>query len=151
MAELNTQPGSCTPRQRQRIVLAGKRRGMNVDEVRRLAGSKLHDLSSAQASALIKRLSGEDLPNRPGEKPRSYRGNPKAGTIRMITYDQCHHIDRLMMEYFARDSHRAAIWLQKNFKASETRLLATAKRGGEVIAVLKRMLARKKENQACPF
>ncbi len=142
MAKLKTQSKTCTANQRKRIVLAGKPHGYSVDDLRDMAGGKLHDLSSQQASDLIKKLSGDDLPNPPGKKP-GYKGKPNSGNLRLISSDQEEQIVRLMNEYFDYDRAASGAWLEKNFKVKEVRLLATAKRGGEVIYALKTMINRK--------
>lgn len=76
----------------------------------------------------------------------------------IITQAQVEQIDRLLGEYFG-DGHKAYKWLVTFFKPGELdcniigeldknydviRRLATAKRAGEVIRVLKQMHARRK-------
>ena len=60
----------------------------------------------------------------------------------MITNDQVEQIDRLGGEFFV-NSHVFVYWLTKNFKVDHVRQLATAERAGQVIRVLKEMLARR--------
>lgn len=143
MARLKTQSKTCTANQRKRIVLAGKLHGYSVDDLRDMAGGKLHDLSSQQASDLIKKLSGDDLPNPPGQKPSTYKGKAKPGTTRMITADQVEQIINQMGTYFKGDMDAAYKWFKKTYKVDDVRSLATAKRGGEVIYALKTMINRK--------
>lgn len=142
-AALRTRPGTSTPDQRRKIVVLGKRKGLDLAAIRDLAGGRLHDLSSADASALIVRLGGGALPNPPGKKPAPYAGNRKTNdAVRMIAPGHVDQIERLLVEYFGSlDAGRA--WLRKDFRANEPRELLTAQRAGQVIGVLKRMIERR--------
>ena len=60
-----------------------------------------------------------------------------------VDSDQVEQITRLILVYFDGHEDRAVAWLNKNFKVTEPAKLQTAARGGNVIAVLKRMHARK--------
>lgn len=145
MAELNTRPGSSTAKQHQTLVVAARRRGLELPEIRRTVGGSIRKLSSAEASDWIKRFSGSDLPNPPGRKPSAYAAKKTTGAVRMITVDQVDQIERLMLEYFDYDRPLTQAWLRKNFKVDTVRDLATAQRGGQVIVVLKKMHARREE------
>ena len=143
MAALNTKPGSSTTAQRKRLIALGRSAGQSVDDLREIAGGSLRQLSAAQASALITRLGGGDLPNEPGKAPRPY-GRRTTDATRMIHTDHVEQIERLLIECFD-DPARGAAWLRKNFKVDEVRQLATAQRAGEVIATLKRMIQRTRD------
>ena len=143
MASLNPKPGSSTKRQRQTLMIAARRLGFSLDDVYGMICYPLRNLSAAEASNWIKRLSGKDLPNPPGQKPSVYKGRARPGTIRLITDDQADQIERLMLEYFDYDRPAAFAWLTKNFKVETVRELGTAKRAAEVIAALKAMHNRR--------
>jgi hypothetical protein len=155
MPQLRQQPGTSTPRQRSKLVVAAKRRGISLDELRAAVGGSVRALSSQQASDLIKQYTGRDLPNPPGQKPRPCdRKRRTTGTTRMIDNDQVDQIERLLGEYFP-DLDAGLLWLSGNFKTPRIaavdrddvqyaiRRLATAKRAGEVIRALKLMLERR--------
>lgn len=155
MAELNPRPGSSTKRQHRALVIAGRRLGFDLADVRKTVGGSLCKLSAAEASLWIGHFTGRDLANPPGQKPGAYKGKrPAPGTVRMITDDQVEQIVRLGVEYFG-EAHMLISWLVKNFKIDSTaargqrghraivRHLGTAKRAGEVIRVLKEMVQRK--------
>jgi hypothetical protein len=151
MTGLSTKPRSSTKKQHRTLVPTGRRCGLDLAEVRRLAGGSITELSAHQASVLISRLTGRDLPNPPGRKPKAYQGKPAPGATRMITADHVAQIKRLGWEYFK--SYTAfALWLERDFKLkpysgdtieSTITQLATAQRAGEVIRTLKQMLERK--------
>jgi len=142
-AALKAGAGTSTPAQRRKIVVLGKRKGLSIEAIRDLAGGKLHDLSSADASALIERLGGGELPYEPGTKPAPYAGRPKTSdAVRVIAQGHVDQIAALPVKYFGNlDAEHA--WLKKNFQAGEPRELLTAKRAGQVIGVLKQMVKRK--------
>lgn len=171
MPSLNSQPGSITARQMQRLHGLARKRGMDHEALRVAIGCpSLSDLCAAEASVLITHLGGGDLPNPPGRKPRPPRSRRRPGgnTVRMITQDQIEQIHRLGLAYFAlrkRDSELSsdrkeadscqssasafAAWLTKDFKlerraslSDQIRGLGTAARAGEVIRVLKEMCDR---------
>ena len=155
MAQLNPKPGSSTKRQHQTLVIAGRRRGLELAETRKIVGGSITRLSAAEASEWIEHFTGHGLPNPPGQKPGPYKGKrPAPGTVRMITEDQADQIVRLGIAYFG-EAHLLIAWLVKNFKIDAVmargqrghravvRQLGTAKRAGEVIRVLKEMVARK--------
>ncbi|HUX00685.1 MAG TPA: hypothetical protein VMY35_06865, partial [Phycisphaerae bacterium] len=118
MPELSTKPGSSTARQHSALVVAGKRHGLSLAEVRHAVGGSIKQLSAAKASDWITHFSGRPLPNPPGQKPSPYKGKPPArGTVRMIAPDHVEQIQRLGEEYFAPDVDGAGLvkWLRKNF------------------------------------
>jgi len=156
MAELNTKPFSSSKRQHQTLVIAGRRQGLELSEIRKFVGGSLRRLPAKQCSDFIERFSGRGLANPPGQKPGPYAGKKRTpGATRMITADQVDQIERLSWGYFP-DSTAFITWLAKTFKVphvqvtnlDETRAairqLATSKRAGEVIRVLKTMIARRK-------
>lgn len=140
--------GSSTTAQRRALMLAARRHGLSVEQVRDLAACRLHQLSARTASELIARLTGKDLPHPPGAAPkkRAYRGAPRG--VRIITDDHVQQIHRLMMEYFYSDELRAAAWLEKTFKVTDPQKLATARRAGQAIRTLRTMLARSEGKMA---
>jgi hypothetical protein len=147
---LSSAPATGTAAQRRRIVLEGRRRGLDLDELRDLAGGRLRAISCRAASALIRRLTGSDLPHAPGCKPRSYHRRRTSHSTRIILLDHVEQIERLLAECFpaigngrSTIANPGAAWLLKTFKVSAPADLLTAERAGEVIAVLKRMLARR--------
>ena len=142
MAELRTARGTWTQAQRQRIFGAAKRRGISHEQLREWAGVRsLADLSSARASALIERLTGRRLHHPPGRAPfKRHRATP--GATLMITPDQVDQIERMGLSFFRGHLRSFDEWLAKNFKVADVRGLATALRGGQVIRVLREMLAR---------
>jgi len=143
-ASLHTASGTCSAAQRKRLVIVARRAGFSVDSLRDHVGGKLHDLSSAEASSWITRLGGGDLDHPPGTAPRRKTERKKPGVIRMITPAQCEQITRLGAACFGAPEEAFSTWLKKNFKVSDAHALGTARRGGEVIAVLKRIQSRKK-------
>lgn len=140
MAALSRQPKTSTIQQRKAIIALGRKWDQSIDDLRQIAGGSLRALSAQQASDLITRLGGGDLPNEPGRKPRPY-GRRTTDATRMIHQDHVEQIERLLRECFD-DDKRGVAWLRKNFKVDEVRELATARRAGEVIATLKRMIER---------
>lgn len=164
-AKLNTKPGSSSKLARSRLVVEGKRCGYDLDEIRAMVGGSVKALSAAACSEQITKFSGRGLPNPPGQKPRPCdRKGKSSGATRMITADQVDQIRRLSSEYFDDESRlEIADWLSDNFKipahpnhrllcnsefGDHIRQLGTAKRGGEVIRVLKTMLARRQKKEA---
>lgn len=159
MASLNIHHGSSTRLQRQALHRLKRRKGWSDAELHDAIGmaSTTH-LSARQASDAIKRLSGVDLPNPPGQQPSVYQGSKPDGTVRMITADQIQHINRLGGEYFG-DVVEFLAWLTKNFKIpwrqprtvadfdGVVRHLATAKRASQVIVVLKNMIYRRNQKK----
>ena len=150
MAQLNTKPFSSSKKAHTLLVVTGRKKGLDLAEIRRMVGGSVRRLSAKACSDWITRLTGKGLPNPPGEKPKAYKGRPAPGVTRMISDDQVEQIARLAADYFSDPSRAreeadkaAKDWLRKNFKVGGPRDLGTAKRGGEVIAVLKGMLARK--------
>ena len=150
MAKLSADPCSITQRQIAAIWSTARRHGLSSEQVHEAAGGSLCTLSRAQASDLIDRLGGGGLPNPPGESPPPPKRFGKSGVTRMITPEQIEQIERLLIAVFYdyRDDvivakSRGLTWLKKDFKVSRVRDLATAKRAGEVIRVLKEMQARR--------
>lgn len=139
---IDASPRSISPAQIRALLATGRKRGMEVDDVRAAAGGSLRKLSRAQASKLIERLGGGELPNPPGTPQRQQRRRAEPGVYRMITEEHCEQIAHLLNQVF--DTPReAAAWLQKNFKVLDLRRLGTAKRAGEVIRVLKLIKQRR--------
>jgi hypothetical protein len=164
--QLNTKAGSSTPKQHQALALAGKRLGFDLADIRQIVTGKhngsIRALSAAEASQWIEQLTGQTLPNPPGKKPRPYQGKrAEPGTIRMIADDHVDQIIRLGLRYFG-DAPPFHAWLTKCFKVpfvalhqpEDTRFvvrrLGTAKRGRDVIQVLKTMIARRASDNQEP-
>ena len=150
MAKLSTNPGSITQRQITAIWSTARGRGLSSEQVHEAAGGSLAALSRKQASDLIDRLGGGGLPNPPGEPPPPARHRAKSGVTRMIAAEQIEQIERLLVEVFPPSAKSAksadgpgGAWFRKMFKVDSIRELATAKRAGEVIRVLKEMQARR--------
>ena len=158
---LSDAPGSSTKLQHQRLVMAGRDRGLDLNEIRSMCGGSLRALSARAASDWITRFTGRDLPNPPGQAPRAYR-HPAPGTTRMIAEKHIGQILLLLCKVFP-TLDAGLYWLAGNFKipvvnlkstgrtlhsvtvASPTetiRQLGTARRAGEVIRVLKAMRGR---------
>jgi hypothetical protein len=161
-AALSTQHGSVTSSQIKRLHQLAIPKGFTHEDLRALAEvESLKDLSSAQASDLIRQLGGGELKHAPGQAPPPSRERGRSrGTIRLITEAQLEQIERLGAEYFsagqnpprqvgghaqhsALSTQHFRDWLSRDFKVATIRDLATAERGGQVIAVLKGMLARR--------
>ena len=145
MAQLKTAPGSSTRKQRMILHQLKRRHGWSDDDLHEALGtdSTTH-LSAAQASACIERISGMPLPNPPGQKPSPYARKKATGATRMIAQDHEEQIDRLLVEHFG-DPDAGSAWLEKNFDAKRPRDLLTAIRAGQVIHVLKDMIARRED------
>ena len=153
MAALNPQPSSSSKRQHQVLVMAGRRRGFDLAEIRRMVGGSITALSAAVCSEWIERFSGRGLANPPGQKKSPYAGRRSNGNLRMITNDHIEQIIRLANQHFREDKDSlcpedslcpaARNWLQKNFGVNHPRLLATAQRAAQVITVLKEMHQRR--------
>ncbi|MGB2984768.1 MAG: hypothetical protein WBE26_02705 [Phycisphaerae bacterium] len=107
MTTLNPNPNSCSKRQVQTLVLEARKHGFTLEDVHQMVGGAITRLSAAEASDWIKRFSGKDLPNPPGQKPSAYKGKPQPGVTRKITADHIDQIERLMLEYFDYDRPRA--------------------------------------------
>ena len=154
MAKLNDKPGSSSAKQHQALVLAGRGRGFDLAEIRKMVGGSLRKLSSAEASKWIGKFTDRELPHPPGEAPRPYPRRKKKGVAaRMITKAHVQIILRLGREYFAADVGLGT-WLGRNFKTRNVNGmgqnivqvisdLKTAERAGQVIAVLKQMNSRR--------
>lgn len=149
MAKLNTAPGSSTPRQRQVLHQLKRRRRWSDDDLHDAIGAASTTLLSAsRASECIGRLGGGRLPHPPGKKPAPYAGRrSKTAATRMIAPDHEEHIARLLRLHFG-DEAAGSAWLAKNFDARTPRELLTARRAGQVIRVLKDMIARRPEGDA---
>ncbi len=145
-AVLRTCSGTSSAAQRKKLVISAKAYGIDVYELRELIGGKLHDLSAADASAWIKRLSGDDLPNPPGGKPWPYPRRKARDTFRMVTAQHIQQIGRLMLRYFENNQAAAIAWFRKNWKVDSPSDLLSTKDAGEVIRVLKEMVERKEIN-----
>lgn len=145
MASLKTAPGSSTTAQHKRLYIAARDRGLSRDQLKDMLGAEsLKELSAHSASEAITKLTGDELPNPPGEKPSTYPRCKTPGATRIISPDQVQQIHRLAMEYFNEQGEAAKAWLIKNFKVDDASKLATAQRAGEVIGVLKAMIERTK-------
>jgi hypothetical protein len=117
MAQLKTQPNTSTVAQRRKLVLAAKRIGLALDDIYAMVdGRKLHNLSSAETSALITRLSGDGLHHPPGKAPRPYHGRRERGVTRIITLAQIEQITRLALLYFGGNAAAVAAWMLKDWK-----------------------------------
>ncbi len=147
MAELNTKPGSSTPGQRMRLHQRKRRLGWTDDQLHDAIGtSSTTALSSAQASDCIRRLGGGELPHPPGRKPAPFAGRRKrTDATRMIAAGHIEQITRLLLLYSDGNEPAGLAWLAKDFGATDPRGLLTAKRAGQVIRVLKRMVERRRE------
>ena len=155
MASLNPQPSSSSARQHQVLVLAGKRQGLELDEIRKMVGGSIRSLSAADCSEWIRKLSGKGLANPPGKAPRPY-GRKRTDAIRLITPFHFRRIASLGLKYFGNYAAFGA-WLSKNFvdevpdRPAESaaqvedllRQLGTAERAGQIIRVLKEMIQRR--------
>lgn len=147
MPTLNQKPGSITPPQIQKLILAGIDRGLVRNSGKDLSGLReacgvrsLRQLSAADASMHIRRIAREELPNEPGKAPRT-RKRSVPGILPMIDAALIQQIERLGVMHFGDDDHFRS-WLEKNFKVRDARQLASARRAGEVINALKQMLDR---------
>lgn len=159
---LSAAPKSSTARQRSALVLAGKRRGMGLDEVRAMVGGSISVLSAKDASRWLTILTHRDLPNPPGGKPGPYKRRPRrfqsraceqadnqsrgrepADTLRVITSDHIEQIGRLMLRYFEGNVSAAQQWFTKTWHVQEPADLLDTERAGKVIAVLKTMVKRR--------
>ena len=146
MPALSDKPKSSTGRQRQAIVLAAAKHGLDLAEVRRMVGGSVSALSAAQASQWIEKFSGRELANPPGGKRPPYTRRPRGrerGSPRMITAAHIEQIARLMLDYFDGNMTAAAAWFEKHWDCKEPRDLGTTSKAGTVINVLKIMLKRK--------
>ncbi len=143
IANIRTERGSSTPKQRQLLHQLKRRWGWTDDQLHDAIGAvSTKVLSAADASRCIRRLGGGELPNPPGRKPAPYQGRrQKTDATRMIAPGHEEQIERLLREHFG-DLESGLAWLEKNFDVQCTRDLLTAKRAGEVIYVLKEMIAR---------
>ena len=149
MTTLNSKPGSSTAKQRSTLVIAGRRRGLELAEIRRMVGGSISRLSRAQASEWIKTLSGRDLPNPPGQAPGGYGGKRKdKGVARMRHPDVVEQIRRLMLWYFDGDEDHAADWLETNFGVRDPEDIDTADRAAKVSWVLKEMHERRADKES---
>lgn len=101
---------------------------------------RLAELSRADANHILTRLTGSPLPAAPGERPKRRKG--QAGVTRMIDAQQIDQLHRLLGDCFS-TPHARQLWLTRNFKVAVIKDLATAKRAGQVIRVLKLMKSRK--------
>ena len=146
MAKLSTAPGSSTARQRQVLHQLKRRHRWSDDDLHDAIGARSTTLlSSERASECIRRLGGGRLPNPPGQKPSPYAGRPnRTAATRMIAPDHEEQIERLLLVYFD-DLDAGSAWLEKNFDAKRPRDLLTARRAGQVIHVLKDMIARRSD------
>ncbi len=145
---LNDRPGSITRAQMQKLVLAGKDRGLvrgtDVSGLREACGViSLRALSRAAAHHCIKRISGHDLPNEPGKKASAYAGKRPTDATRMITDEHVEQITRLGLIYFDGDEGAFFNWFEKTWKCRDPWKIGTAEVAGQVIVVLKDMVNRK--------
>lgn len=147
VAQLDSRPGSIRPKQLQLIWLLGRKRHMDPQDIRDAAGGSVSALSCEQASVLIQQLGGGELPNEPGQAPPPPKRKRTPGTVRMISGELEEQCTNLLMKAFEYDTERAYAWLLKDFKVERVRDLATAQRAGELVYVLKTMIARKDEEK----
>lgn len=142
MASLNTQPGSSSKAQRSVLVIEAKRRGIDLDELRRMVGGSVSALSAAKASEWIRQISGRPLPNRPGQAPRT-TARAREGIVRMVTPELVDQIERIGVSYFdgSEDAYRA--WLRKYHGVDHPRMLATARKAAQIATALKQMHTRR--------
>ena len=157
-AVLRATPNSSTNFQHQTLVIAASKKGIDLHELRKMVGGSLRRLSAADCSAWITRLSGRGLPNPPGAAPpiysrrrrpapTAYGLQPTVSPPRMIQVSHIEQIGALMLRYFGGNPAAASAWFKKNWKCAEPCELGTTKRAGQVIAALKRMLARKDQSR----
>lgn len=147
---MNTAPGSITPRQRQSLIMAAKRQGLDVDALRGMTTTgSLRTLSSAEASAMLDKF-GREMPTPPGKAPAPYSGRPAPGVHRMITGQHVEQIERLMREVWPGDPESAERWLYQQFGVAHVRDLATPTNAGLCIGRLKQKIvaARRRANHA---
>lgn len=143
MIGLRTKPGTSTKDQHRTLAIEAKRRGIDLDAIRETCGGSIRSLSVSACSDLIRRISGRGLPNAPGCKPAPYRRRRRpTSATRMIATDHAEQIERLLLKHFG-DADAGSAWLQKDFEARTPRDLLTARRAGQVIRVLKDMIARR--------
>ena len=151
-AVLRTASGTSTAKQHQTLVIAASKKGTDLHELRKLVGGSLRRLSAKECSDWIERFSGKGLPHPPGAAPPAYprRRSPSPGvdagrnTVpRMILTPYVDQIGRLMLRYFENNPAAAIAWFRKHWKCDSPRELGTTERAGQVIAALKKMLARK--------
>lgn len=149
MATLNTKPGSSTPGQRVRLHQRKRPLGWTDDQLHDAIGAGSTTLlSSAQASTCIERLGGGEIPYPPGRKPAPFAGTCKrTDATRMIAPGHIERITRLLHVCFD-DAAAGLAWLVKDFEAKHPRDLLTAKRAGQVVRVLQRMIERRREHDS---
>lgn len=130
--------GTSTPAQRRAIVLAGRRHGLDVDDLRGLTTrGSLRALSFEEASDLLDRLNnGRARRTEPARRPRSRRADP--GVVRIITERQraviASYRDRLEWS----DEHLDG-FLKRTFGLT-MRTLARRHDASRVITVLRRVV-----------
>lgn len=145
-AAINNRPRSITTAQIRALFAAGRKLGLSSDAVREAAGGSVRSLSRSDASDLIERLGGGELPHAPGDPWTTHyrrpRRRPVPGIIRMISDRHCELIAKMLTEVFKTEDAGAA-WLKKYFGFATPRELGSEKRAGEVIHVLKKIKARR--------
>lgn len=126
LQKLDSTAGSISEPQRRRLFGLAQRKGWDIDALRTAVGGSISALSKREASELITRLGGRDLPHEPGHPPPSQRSRRSrrtaganrrtAGAVRMITPDQVEQIERLGLDYFDYNAIAFSGWLAKDFK-----------------------------------
>lgn len=149
--QLDPTKGSISGPQIQTLCTAARRKGVDLQTIRdAYKVTSIRDLSRAQASAAITRLTGQGLKHAPGQAPRLRRRPPAPGTFRMLAGEHVEQIARLAAQYFRGDVDKVIAWLRKNYEECHQappgaeledviQALGTAQRAGEIIAVLKGM------------
>ncbi len=133
------QHGTSTPAQRRAIVLAGRQRGMDLDQLRGMtpAGS-LRALSFDQAAAILDRLhDGRPAPERKRRPPR--RSRP--GILKMVTLRQRETIASLQVRIGWGDE-RLDEFLWRTF-GLRMQTLASRRDASRIITILGRVLEHK--------
>ena len=142
--------GTSTTAQRQAIAIAGKARGLAVDDIRALtpAGS-IRALTFEQASALLDRLNGgRPRPAAPAQAPRSRRRRP--GVLAIITDRQ----REVLASYQGRlgwSNERLDAFMQRTFGLTMA-TLASRRDASRAITILRRVIdhkAGKDARQVC--
>jgi len=147
MASLNTQPGSSSAKQHQVLVMCAMNHGFTVHDVRHLVGGSIRKLSAQACSDWIRKFSGKELPNKPGEAPRT-RPRAREGIVRMVTPELIDQIERLGISYFDGSEEAYRAWLRKYHGIDHPRMLGTAHKAAQIATALKQMHTRRARTHA---